>query len=80
MTDQATVDRIADRLRIEGHWVSADHRVDETTAAALIGVTVRTLRLWRAAGTSPVFIRAGKLTYRISAVLEFLASRENRAA
>lgn len=80
MTDQPTVEQIAARLLAAGHWVSADHRVDEAGAAYLIGITTRTLRLWRAAGTAPPFIRAGRLTYRIAAVLEFLQSRENRAA
>ncbi|MBK9656918.1 MAG: helix-turn-helix domain-containing protein [Rhodanobacteraceae bacterium] len=80
MTDQATVDRIAERLRAKGHWVSDDDRVYEAGAAELLGCSTETLRKWRAADTAPVFIRAGRLTYRISAVLEFLASRENRAA
>ena len=75
-----SIAEIAKRLELSGHWVSADYRVDESTAAHLIGVKPRTMRLWRARGIGPPFIAAGRLTYRISAVLAFLESRENRAA
>lgn len=81
MTDTNELERIASHLKSAGYWVSLDRRrTDEPGAAALIGITTRTLRQWRAAGTAPTFIRAGKLTYWISDILDFIASRENRAA
>ena len=60
-------------------WVSIDglHRVHESGAARLLGVKPRTLRAWREMGTGPRFVRMpGRLTYRVGALLDWLASRD----
>lgn len=78
MTDcEAEIARIAAELRARRHWVSDDWRVREPTAAELIGISTRTLRTWRTEGRAPTFIDAGRLTYRISDLLDFIASRSS---
>lgn len=80
MIDSSEVERVASRLESAGHWVSLDHRTDEAGAAKLIGIKPRSLRSWRAQGTGPTFIYAGRVTYKIAAVLDYLNERENRMA
>lgn len=70
-----SIAEIAKRLELSGHWVSVDYRVAETVAANILGITTRTLRSWRGEGRAPRFYDAGRLTYRISDLLEFLESR-----
>lgn len=80
MTDANELERIASRLESAGHWVSLDHRTDESGAAELIGIKPRSLRNWRAQGIGPAFVFAGRVTYKITAVLDYLNERENRMA
>lgn len=50
---------------------------DEDGAAAILHVTVRTLRSWRTAGTGPKFSRIGRnVWYRKQRIDEFIAERE----
>ena len=61
-------------------WVSADglHRIHEPVAAAMIGVTARTLRAWREQGCGPRFYAvAGRLTYAVGDVLIWLQTRSH---
>jgi hypothetical protein len=49
-----------------GRWVSPDDRVNEATAAELIGRTSFTLRNWRSAGQPLPFVRVrGRISYRL---------------
>ena len=80
MTDPTDLERIAGRLEAAGYWVSLDHRTDEAGAAKLIGIRPRSLRNWRAQGTGPAFVYAGRVTYKIAAVLDYLNERENPMA
>lgn len=53
--------------RDNGRWVSpADDRVDENTAAELLGVSPFTMRNWRSARQPLPFIRVrGRISYRL---------------
>jgi hypothetical protein len=53
--------------RDAGKWVSpVDDRVDENTAAELLGVSPFTLRNWRSARTSLPFVRVrGRISYQL---------------
>ena len=67
---------LAARLESQGAWVSPDLRVSEQTAADIVGVKFGTLRAWRYSGVGPTFIYAGRVTYRIASVLDFIKSHE----
>lgn len=52
--------------RQNGRWVSPDDRVNEATAAELLGRTSFTLRNWRSAGQPLPFVRVrGRISYRL---------------
>ena len=55
--------------------------VDVNTAAALIGVSVRTLRNWRYQGEGPAYLRAGgpgsRVLYRYKDIEKWIDSRES---
>ena len=53
--------------RENGRWVSpADDRVDESTAAELLGVSPFTMRNWRSARQPLSFVRVrGRISYRL---------------
>ena len=58
-----------------------DDLVDRKTAAALLGVSPRTLEAWASAGTGPAFVRLGegpkgRTKYRISRLLAWVLERE----
>jgi len=51
-----------------GKWVSPDDRVDEATAAELLGVSPFTMRNWRSARQPLAFFRVrgrGRISYRL---------------
>src|SRR6185312_13209573 len=49
-----------------GRWVSPDDRVNETTAAELLGVSPFTMRNWRSARQPLSFVRVrGRISYRL---------------
>ena len=77
MTDLAEITRIAERLEAKGPWVSYDFRVREPTAADFLGISTRQLRTWRTEGRAPRFFLAGRLSYHISDLLNFLESRSS---
>jgi predicted DNA-binding transcriptional regulator AlpA len=51
--------------------------VDEREAAALLGLTPRTMQAWRHAGEGPTYVRisARCVRYRVADLEEFAASR-----
>ena len=52
--------------RDNGKWVSPDGRVDESTAAELLGVSPFTMRNWRSARQPLPFVRMrGRISYRL---------------
>jgi len=65
-------------VRESGDPISADHRVTEAVAAALVGMGIQTLRNRRSAGLGPPFVRlpvvpgAGRLSYRLQDLAEFV--------
>lgn len=73
---EAATDRLRAAARATGAQISADDRVTEKTAAALIGASGATLRRWRAEGAGPAYVSlplAGcRITYRLSDLAEFL--------
>lgn len=74
--DHDQVAALAARLEAAGHWVSLDHRVTEKSAAAVFGVSPRTLRWWREEGTAPPFVvLGGRITYRLEHLLAHIEAR-----
>lgn len=68
-------DTLAARLRAEGHRVFAGSFTDERGAAAVLALSERTLRAWRAAGVGPRAFRTSRvLTYSIDELLAFIAA------
>lgn len=47
------LDQVRGRLQSSGFIVTADDRISERAAAALIGLSPKTLRNWRSAGQGP---------------------------
>src|SRR4029450_6372250 len=76
--DAAVVDLVAQlerACRERDYWISADGRVSEFVAAQLLGRTSVTLRRWRVNGAPlPFYRNAGRITYRLREIAEFLES------
>ncbi|WP_418648799.1 hypothetical protein ACNQFN_10980 [Thauera butanivorans] len=71
---EATAARLEAWCRENKHWVSADGRVREATAAELVGMSAGTLRNRRCA-LNPVmafYLAGGRVTYRIEDVATWL--------
>jgi hypothetical protein len=81
-TDLETkAERLAERLRAAGHWVSLDLRVNLETAAEILGAEEKTLVNWRAAGHPLRSMKpAGRITYYLVDLIAFIESDVDRAA
>jgi hypothetical protein len=67
-------ERVAERMRKRGAWVSDDLRIRPEEAAAMLDVVPQTLVNWRYLGRGPVHVKIRKqITYRI---VDILAERE----
>lgn len=75
---ERTYRQLLEQVLGAGEWLSGDHRVHALVAAALLGVSVRTLENWRSSGNGPDFVRLGhggnKITYRLMDLSEWLQS------
>lgn len=50
--------------------------VNEKEAAAIVGVSVRTLQAWRQRGTGPSYIKLGaKVAYPVAFLREYIAAQ-----
>jgi hypothetical protein len=74
MTDaerETEAERVADRIRARGGWVSDDLRVSATSAAEMLGISEGTLRNWSyiRRGPTPIRVAGGPRTYRMIDIL-----------
>jgi hypothetical protein len=62
-----SVEALRDFCRSHGHMIYPIDRVKPETAAAILGVTVNTLRNRRSMGDGPPFVRTGRnrITYQL---------------
>lgn len=71
---EATRAMLESAARREGFWISADLRVGENDAAALLGLAVGSLARKRAEGAGPAWYRLGGGGHRVSYNLRDLAA------
>lgn len=66
----ALVEQYRAWLRDNGHVILAGDRVTESTAAALMDTSPKTLRNWRSLRTGPQFIKRPnrRVSYRLDAI------------
>lgn len=69
---EARAERLADRLRAAGFSVTLGLCCDVAGAAAVLGVSQRTLRRWRDEQRGPRTVTAGRLWYPLTELLRFL--------
>ena len=71
---ESEAERVAQRIRARGDWVSDDLRVSAETTAAMLDIKPGTLRNWSyiAKGPTPIRIENGPRTYRL---VDILAAR-----
>ena len=63
---------LLEAVREAGEPLTGDLRVGEQAAAQLLGVAVKTLRNWRAQLEGPRYYRAGRISYRLRDLAEFI--------
>ena len=73
----ATLRALELAVRTSGDPLTADGRVSELVAAALLNRSAATLRNWRSCGDGPAFVKfgvdgAGRVSYRLADLAEYL--------
>jgi thiamine monophosphate synthase len=72
---EARAATLAAELGAQGREVTPDLRVQPDVAAAVIGVSVGTLKNWRNAEMGPDYFKAGRIWYSLVDVLRWIESR-----
>ena len=70
-----TARALEDAARAAGMWISGDGRVIEADAAALLGLAPGTLANLRSAEMAPTHYRAGRVTYRLGDLAQWIEAR-----
>jgi predicted site-specific integrase-resolvase len=65
-----TAEELEVRLLAQGKFVSLDQCVMPDVAAEILGVSVGTLKNWRADGTGPPFICVARVRYPLQGIAE----------
>jgi hypothetical protein len=73
-TDQAAVDRAVEQLRAAGQHVALGEFTDPGGLAWLAGVSIRTVRRWRAEGIGPQPIEGHRTLYRVADAVQWVLS------
>lgn len=69
---EARAERLGERLRHDGHFVTLAGAVSEVTAAELLDVSSRTLRRWRCDGCGPRWYRTRRVLYPLVDIVRYL--------
>ena len=79
---QATASRLEAAAKRANYWISADGRIGEADAAALLGLTAGSLANKRREGTAPCAYELGggrhRVTYRITDVARWIEAHRDR--
>jgi hypothetical protein len=70
----STMTETSKNFRTVSVVVLPDGRLDTANAAAYTGYSVKTLAMWRTAGTGPRFVKKGRIFYYIEDLDEWLAA------